>query len=133
MISRKNLFITSLLGLIGAILLTALSIIVVRLEWLPIIFSYHILAYIFCASFFILSIAEIPLMLYAMYQIAKSDNPSAGKALLGTNVIYVAFGAIYGAMFILLSGSAELGIALAMLSLVRFATSLIFLRNLDTP
>ncbi|MDM8527062.1 hypothetical protein QUF58_02515 [Anaerolineales bacterium HSG24] len=131
MTSRKNFLITSLIGLGGAILLTAQSILVVRLGWIPTVFSHYILVYIFCGSFFILSVAEIPLMLYAMHQITKSDNPSAGKALLGTNIGYIVFGAIYGAMFILLTGYEELGIALSMLSMVRFATSLIFLRYTD--
>ncbi|MDM8518594.1 hypothetical protein QUF64_01000 [Anaerolineales bacterium HSG6] len=129
MISRKNLIFTSLIGLVGALLLTLLSIVVVRLEWVPIIFSYYILAYIFFGSFLILSLAEVPLMLYAMHQIANSKNPSARKALLMTNTGYVAFGAIYGAMFIVLTGYEELGALLALLSVARFVTSLIFLRN----
>ena len=133
MISRKNLIFTSLIGLVGATLLTVLSIVFVRLEWVPIIFSHYLIAYIFLGSFFILSVAEIPLMLYAMHQIAKSKNPSARKALLLTNTGYVAFGAIYGAMFIVLTGYEGLGVGLAMLSLARFVTSLIFLRNFDQP
>jgi hypothetical protein len=73
------------------------------------------------------SIAEIPIMIFGIRRIAASANPRAKYVALLLNSGYPFFGAVYAAPFILLTGRLGLGMALAALSFVRFASAVIFL------
>jgi hypothetical protein len=130
MINRKQIITTSLLGLTGAVILTALSLLVVTTNLVTPLLTHWLIVYILFGLFFLISLAEIPLMIFAMYQMASSSNPAASKALLITNSSYVLFGAIYGVAFILLTGEFLPGLGLAALTLIRFVTAIVFLKRL---
>ena len=74
------------------------------------------------------SIAEIPMMIFAMRRLSteRTDNR---RVVAGLNALYVFFAAVYGVPVTLLTGSVGWGLALCALSLVRFFTSLAFVRE----
>jgi hypothetical protein len=74
------------------------------------------------------SIAEIPMMIFAMRRLA-AEQPENRGVVLGLNVLYVSFAAVYGVPVLLLTGSVGWGLALCGLGLVRFVTSLAFVRE----
>ena len=78
----------------------------------------------------VLSLLEIPVMILALRRMAVSSTPKANYVTMLTNMAYTFFAAVYAMRFILLAGATwqELlaGIGLALLSVVRFVTSLVF-------
>jgi hypothetical protein len=69
-----------------------------------------------------LSLFEIPVMVFSLRQIARdSTSRSLIDGLFG---LFVCFASVYASMFILLTGTDYLGLALALLCLVRFFTGL---------
>ena len=68
------------------------------------------------------SLAEIPLMIFGMRHMGGSDS---GKRLATlVNGAFTFFAAVYAVPFLLLTGRVGIGLALAALSLVRFAGAL---------
>jgi hypothetical protein len=117
----------SLIGLVGAVILTALCLFIVTQAWAPTLIvqpSYRWALFAFLAFF---SIVEIPVMVVGIRRIAASVNPKAKYVALLTSAGYVFFGAVYAVPFILLTGRVGLGTALAALSLIRFITAIFFL------
>lgn len=74
------------------------------------------------------SIAEIPIMVFAMRRLAAERKENRG-VVLGLDALYVFFAAVYGVPVLLLTGSVGWGLALCGLALVRFATSLAFIHE----
>jgi hypothetical protein len=72
-----------------------------------------------------LSVAEIPIMVFAMRRLLV-ERPGNHGFVLGLNTLYVFFAAVYGTPVILLTGSLVWGLALCGLSIVRLAASLVF-------
>lgn len=124
--SRLKVTASGSIGLIGAVILTTLCLLIAR-WWLPILLSSSLLVAALFLFLIVFSIAEIPVMILGIRQIATSANPKARYLALLTTAGYVFFGAAYAAPFILLTGRVGLGVALAGLSVVRFITALIFL------
>jgi hypothetical protein len=125
--SRASIVLTGLVGLIGAVALTALCLFIMAQGWLPRLVSRPVFVwsiFLFLAFF---SIVEIPLMIYAIRRLAVGANPKARYIALLTNVGYVFFAAVYAAPFILLTGGFWLGSALAMLSVARLIAAIIYL------
>ena len=125
--SRTSIVLSGLVGLIGAVMLTALCLFIMAQGWLPILVTRPIFVwgiFLFLAFF---SIVEIPLMVYGIRYVATGANPKARYLALLTNAGYVFFAAVYAAPFILLTGELWLGAALAMLSVVRLIAAIIFL------
>ncbi len=131
--SRSGLIFSGLLGLAGAILLTAACVAVMVAGLIPALLNRPLLVWGLFLFLLTLSVLEIPLMVFTMRRMATSGNPRAETVVLLTNMAYTFFAAVYAAPFILLTGATQLelgaGIALASLSLVRFISSLVFLRN----
>jgi hypothetical protein len=73
------------------------------------------------------SLAEMPLMVFAMRRMAGSS--SGRMAIMLTNAAFVCFAAVYAAPFIVLTGQMIPGAALASLCLARLACALLFVRN----
>jgi hypothetical protein len=70
------------------------------------------------------SLAEIPTMIFGMRYLADS---AAGKRLVvPINAAFTFFAAVYALPFLLLTGRTGIAVALAALSLVRFAGGLCF-------
>jgi hypothetical protein len=125
--SRIDIILSGLVGLIGAVILTALCFLLMARGWMPILIARPVFVwglFVFLAFF---SVVEIPLMVFGIRRIAASANPKAQYMALLTNAGYVFFAAVYAAPFILLTGRLWLGAALAILSVARLATAIIFL------
>lgn len=127
LITRNNLIVTGLVGLFGAMLLMALCIIIVAQGWFPILLASSSLVWGLFLFLAVLSIAEIPVMIFGMRRILAEANPKAEYVILFTNAAYTFFAAAYAAPFILLTGGIWPGLALAGLTLARFASSITFL------
>ncbi|MEW5956678.1 MAG: hypothetical protein AB1801_03065 [Chloroflexota bacterium] len=125
--SRSNVILTGVIGLIGAALLTGGCLLVMAQAWIPILIARPAYGWGLCLFLTLFSVAEIPFMIFGMRRIAASANPKARYVAMLTNAGYSFFGAVYAAPFILLTGWLGVGAAMATLSLVRFATALIFL------
>jgi hypothetical protein len=125
--SRNSLILTGSVGLIGAVIVTALCFMVIMWELIPILVTNWL--YVWAILLFLLafSLAEIPVMIIGMRRIAASANPKAKYVALLLNGGYVFFGAVYAVPFILLTGRLGLGAALAFLSLVRFISAIVYL------
>lgn len=127
--SRSSIVLTGLIGLIGAGLLTAVAILLVLRDWLPVLLTRPL--YIWGLFLFLLlfSLAEIPVMVLGIRHIAGSVNPKAKYVVLLVNTSYPLFAAVYAVPFILLTGRLIPGAALAALGLIRFITAVLFLPN----
>ncbi len=127
--SRNRVILTSLIGLAGAVLLTALCLLAMVWNLIPPLVTDTVYAAGLLLFLLFFSLAEIPVMIVGMRRIAASANPKAKYVALLVNVGYVLFAAVYAAPFILLTGWLGAGTALAALSIVRFASALIYLPN----
>jgi hypothetical protein len=74
------------------------------------------------------SLAEIPLMVIALRRLAAERSDNLGF-IWGLNGLYVFFAAVYGVPVLLITGNVSWGLALCGLSVVRFATSLLIVRE----
>ncbi len=72
----------------------------------------------------VFSLAEIPVMIFGMRHMGDSDSGKRLAALV--NVAFTFFAAVYAIPFLLLTGRVGIGLALAALSLFRFAGALWF-------
>ncbi len=124
--SRFEVIASGAIGLIGAVVLTALCLLIAQ-WWLPVLLTSPILVGGLFLFLIVFSLAEIPVMIFGIRRIATSVNPKARYLALLTTTGYILFGAVYAAPFILLTGRVGLGVALAGLSVVRFITALILL------
>lgn len=113
LMSRTNVMLTGLVGLVGAMVFTALCLFVVVQEWIPILFSGPAVVWGLFLFLAVFSIAEIPVMIFGMRKIVESGNPRAENIALFTNAVYIFFAAAYAAPIILLTGSLWSGVALA--------------------
>jgi hypothetical protein len=124
---RNSVVITGLIGLIGAVILTAFCLYTMAQGWIPKLLTdetYVWGLFLFLAVF---SVAEIPIMIFAIRRIAASANPKAKYVALITNTGYTFFAAVYATPFILLTGYLWTGVAMASLSVARFISAIIFL------
>jgi hypothetical protein len=124
---RNSVVITGLIGLAGAVILTALCLYTMTRGWISALLTNptHVWGlFLFLAVF---SVAEIPIMIFGMRRIATSANPRAKYVALLTNTGYTFFAAVYATPFILLTGYLWSGVAMASLSLARFISAVIFL------
>jgi len=72
----------------------------------------------------VFSLAEIPVMIFGMRYVGSS---ASGKRLvILVNVAFTFFATVYAVPFLLLTGRAGIGLALAALGMVRFAGALWF-------
>lgn len=125
--SRLSITLTGLIGLIGAVILTALCLFIMIRGWIPPLVTHTVYVWALFLFLIFFSIAEIPMMIFSIRRIAASANPKAKYLVLLINTGYAFFGAVYAAPFILLTGRLGLGAAMAALSLVRFISAIIFL------
>jgi hypothetical protein len=71
------------------------------------------------------SLAEIPMMVFAMRRLIL-ERPGNYRIVMGLNVLYVFFAVVYSVPVFLLAGSMIWGLILCSLGLVRFVTSMVF-------
>ena len=122
---RRHMLLSGALGLVGCALVCALAIWLVssgRLEpWFPQRWVVWVLVFLLGGF----SLAEIPLMVFAMRRLAVERTENQG-AVTGLNALYVFFAGVYGAPVFLLTGHIGWGLALSSLSLVRLIASWLF-------
>jgi hypothetical protein len=129
--SRNNLLLTGVAGLVLGLIVTALSLFVMISGWLPALVSRPL--YIWGIFLFLLffSLAEIPVMIFGMRKMIASINPKAKYVVLLTNAGYTFFASVYALPFILLAGQSVLELAagalLSALGVIRFITAMLFL------
>jgi hypothetical protein len=129
--SRSNVITTGLVGVVGAIFLTAICLFLVSAEWITPPLSrwdYVLMLFLFLLFF---SVLEIPMMVFSLRRMLASVNPKAKYVVMFTNAAYTFFAAVYAAPFILLAGDTTpkliIGVGLSALSLVRFISTVVFL------
>jgi hypothetical protein len=125
--SRNNLILTGLIGLLGAVLLTALALLLMQANFIPILVSNSLYGWGLFLFLLFFSVVEIPVMILGMRRMAASSNPKAKYVTLAVNAGYVFFAAVYAIPFILLTGWLGWGVALAGLTVIRFVSSILFL------
>jgi len=125
---RRNLLLAGTGGLLAALLLAVLSAWLVGsgilhppLPYVPV----AILLAIVLGSF---SLAEMPMMIFTMRRLA-AERAENERLVVGLNALYVFFAAIYGVPVTLLTGYIGWGLGLCALSILRFATSSILVRE----
>lgn len=73
------------------------------------------------AILLLISLAEMPMMLFGLRQMARS--PATPRVfLVGTYTIFVVFASVYASIFVLATAEFALGLALAALCVARFAS-----------
>jgi len=74
------------------------------------------------------SLAEIPMMIFALRRLAI-ERPGNKGVVMGLNALYVSFAVVYGVPVLRITGNIEGGLALCALGIVRFVTSLVYVRE----
>ena len=129
--TRTSIILTGLVGLVGAILLTALCLLVMISGYIPVILSRPLFVWGLFLFLLFFSVVEIPVMIVGIGRIAESSNPKAKYVALFTTAGYTFFAGVYAAPFILLTGQSTLTLAagalLGSLCIVRFISAVMFL------
>ena len=125
---RRNLILAGVAGLLASALLVGITSWLVTSELVNPPFPYRLVELLLAIVLAGFSVAEIPVMVFAMRRVFAESTGNRGIAM-SLNGLYVFFGAIYGAPVGLLTGNIELTWALSALSIVRFTSSLAFLRE----
>jgi hypothetical protein len=125
---RRNLLLAGIGGLLASFALAAISACIVTSSILNPPLPHRPVALLLLVLLGGFSIAEIPVMIFAMRRLSaeRTDNH---RVVAGMNALYVFFAAVYGTPPILVTGSVGWGLALCALSVLRFATSLVFVRE----
>ncbi|MBI4786596.1 MAG: hypothetical protein HY782_06075 [Chloroflexi bacterium] len=89
--------------------------------YLPFFIQGSLGAAITFAVLLLIALAEMPMMVVAMRNMARSPSTPRG-ILLGTNAGYTAFASVYACIFVLATGQVSGGLALAALGMLRFVS-----------
>jgi hypothetical protein len=129
---RRSLLWSGLAGMFPAAMLAVLSTWLINSGILPVLLPQPIIRLLLVLILGGFSLAEIPMMIFAMRRLASERRSNHGF-VLAINALYVFFAGIYGAPVMLLTGSLGWGWALCSLSIVRLAASLLFVRQTEPP
>jgi hypothetical protein len=119
---------SGLAGLSACVLLAILCTGLVAGGLFPILLPYPTITLALVIILGAFSLAEIPMMVYALRQLAI-ERRSNQRPVQVLNVVFVFFAGVYAAPVTLLTGSIGWGLFLFGFSLLRFASSLIFVRQ----
>jgi hypothetical protein len=126
---RRNMLISGFAGLLACLLLAAFSAWLVTggqvKPPLPPFLPLTLVLVVILGGF---SLLEVPLMVYALRRLAI-ERQANQKAIVGMNTLYVAFAAAYGLPILFITGDLPWSLALCSLSLVRFVSTLLFVRE----
>jgi hypothetical protein len=125
---RRNLILAGIAGLLASACLVGISFWLVTSEIVTPPFPYGLVELLLTIVLGGFSVAEIPIMVFAMQSLLVG---SAGNKGIATwlNGLYVFFAAVYSVPVSLLTGNVDYTLALSALSIVRFASSLAFVRE----
>jgi hypothetical protein len=125
---RPTLTLSGLVGLLVAVLVSAVSVWLVAGKVIPILFPYPTAILFLGVLFAAFSLVEIPMTVFAMRHLLIA-RPGNRGIVLGLNALFCFFAAVYGVSVLLLTGSLGWGLALCSLAIVRFVASLLFVRE----
>lgn len=125
---RHNLLLSGLGGLLAGGLLAAIAVALVITGTVKPLLSFWAVTLLIALIFGGFSLAEIPIMIFALRRLAI-ERPENTGVVMGLNSLYVSFAAVYGVPVLLITGSVEWSLALCALGIVRFVTSLAFVRE----
>lgn len=125
---RRNLILAGVAGLLASACLVAVSLWLVTSRIVNPPFPYGLVELLLAIVLGGFSIAEIPIMVFAMRRLMAGSTGNEGIATL-LNGLYVFFAAVYAVPVGLLTGNVVFTLALSALSIVRFASSLAFVRK----
>ncbi|MBN1657757.1 MAG: hypothetical protein JXA93_05115 [Anaerolineae bacterium] len=118
---------SGLAGLAGAALLAAGAAWLVASGRVRPPFEYPMFALVFALVFGGFSLAEVPLMVFALRRLLV-ERVGNRRAVTGLNSVYVLFAAVYALPVFFFTGNLAWGWLLSTLALLRLASSLIFVR-----
>jgi hypothetical protein len=126
---RRNLLLTGIAGLVlcGALALMAVWFVGASIVRPP--FSHPVIALLLALILGLVSIAEIPMMVFTLRRLVAERKGNNRGAVAGLHLLYVSFASIYGAPVILLTGNLLWGLVLCGLGLVRLLAGLAFIRE----
>jgi hypothetical protein len=125
---RTHLLLSGLAGLLVAGLLAGLATGLLAAGIVEPPFSFLPLTLLLVLLLGGFSVAEIPIMVFALRRLAVERRSNYG-VVLGLNILYISFAAIYGLPVLLLTGDLLWGLLLCALSAVRLASSQLFVRE----
>jgi hypothetical protein len=118
---KRDLVVTGFLGsLVAVVVYLAVSAVSARL---PLLVQETVGVAIAFGFLLILSLVEIPIMVFGLRQMVRSSS-TPRRLILATFAFYVMFASVYASIFVLLTGQILWGAALAALCLVRFASGM---------
>jgi hypothetical protein len=121
---RLNLLFAGLGGLLVGGLFTAISAWLISSGIVRPPLSHPAVTLIAVLIFGGFSLAEIPMMIFAMCRLIL-ERPGNYRIVMGLNALYVFFAVVYSVPVFLLAGSMTWGLILCSLGLVRFVTSIV--------
>jgi len=120
---RSQLAVSGALGVMGgAALMGGALFLLQRTGLRPLVAGWA--AWLLLAFLLAFSLAEIPTMIFGMRYLG--DSVSGKRLVVLINAAFTFFAAVYALPFLLMTGRVGIGMALAALSLVRFAGGLWF-------
>ena len=115
---KRGFVVAGLIGLaIGAAIYFGASAVALRV---PILVRGGVGVAIVFAVLLLISLAEMPMMLFGLRQMARSQT-TPRALVIGTFTVFVVFALVYASIFVLLTGAMAWGLVLAALGLARFA------------
>lgn len=124
----RNLLLSGLGGLLACALTATVSAWLIESSRLAPPLPHALITLLLVVVFGSFSLAEIPLMVFAMRRLG-AERPENTGFIWGLNGLYVFFAAVYGLPVLLITGNIGWGLALCGLGFVRLATSLVFVRE----
>ena len=121
---RRNLLLSGLAGLFACGFVTAIAIWLVASGTVKPPLPYPAVTLLFVVIFGAFSIAEIPMMVFAMHRLVIEREGNYG-VVIGLNALYVSFGGVYALPVVLFTGSVVGSLALSTLGIFRFVASLL--------
>lgn len=125
---RLNLCLSGMGGLVACFLLAGLSAWLIRGHVIRPLLPHPLVTLLCVLVFGAFSLAEVPLMLFTLRRLTAEQRGSL-RVVYGLNGLYISFAAVYGAPVLLLTGNLAAGLCLCGLGTLRFATSLIWVRE----
>ncbi len=126
--SRRNLILAGVAGLLASACLVGTSLWLVTSGIVNPPFPYGLVELLLAIVLGGFSVAEIPIMVFAMRRLLAGSTANE-RMVTSLNGLYVFFAAVYGVPVGLLTGNVVLALALSALSIVRFVSSLAFVRK----
>ena len=126
---HRSLGLAGLAGLLIGALLTISSLWLVASGTLTPPLPYRIVEIVLVIVLAAISLTEIPLMVFAIRRLASSSSGNSVRIAAVMNGLFVLFAAVYAVPVSLLTGNVAWTLVLSALCIIRFATSMAFVRE----